>query len=201
MADVWWPASRRAWISEGHRRWVHVVLNRTDGQTDHMLTIVLSAFSYWVLIKTTNIVRWLKHKLYLQFMTSMYRNGCYKDMEWKSKRNRTENGIKQNMYIHLLRKKLQWYHNFKMPWSPLFWKLHGHFHQKRLSLEAYHKKFSNWVEWSEHELDLQVEKKIGYSFKLFVILDLKEIKHQMNGISEIILKFLLGCIHKISERN
>ena len=57
-------------------------------------------------------------------------------------------------------------------------------------------RLSNWVEWSEHELDFQVEKKIGYSFKLFVILDLKEIKHQMNVISEIILKFLLDLQQK-----
>ena len=52
------------------------------------------------------------------------------------------------------------------------------------------------MEWSEHELDFPVEKKIGYSFKLFVILDLKEIKHQMNVISEIILKFLLDLQQK-----
>ena len=59
-------------------------------------------------------------------------------------------------------------------------------------------RLSNWVEWSEHdsELDFQVEKKIGYSLKLFVILDLKEIKHQMNVISEIILKFLLDLQQK-----
>ena len=53
------------------------------------------------------------------------------------------------------------------------------------------------MEWSEHELDFPVEKKIGYSFKLFVILDLKEIKHQMNVISIIILKFL----HDLQQKN